>query len=200
MGPRELLAEHRRLLVTGYRHCANGRLMAEERVGRAPFRVVVEELMSEIVCRRNCETRDGHILSTEEMYKKVRAQLCETARITRQREMKWEERLRILHPGWKPKEGEGPMAEWTKEWVASGSKQTPSVETFYSLSPLTPARCRVLIRTHHAIISDKYRFRTRPPTDLAQTKQKPPVVRWWRGRLCVLLQPSQSVIATRLPL
>ena len=31
-----------------------------------------------------------------------------------------EERLGILHPGWEPKEGEGPVAEWLKEWVASG--------------------------------------------------------------------------------
>ena len=41
MAWRALLHEHRRLLVTSYRHCASGKLTAEERTGQAPFRVLM---------------------------------------------------------------------------------------------------------------------------------------------------------------
>ena len=63
MSWRELLCEHRRLMVTGYRHCASGNLIAEERVGSTPFRVLVEETMHALVCRRRRNAKaDGEYL------------------------------------------------------------------------------------------------------------------------------------------
>ena len=50
----------------------------------------------------------------------ARDQLTRIAHWTRQKAYDREDHLRILHPGWQPKEGEGPVAEWEKEWIASG--------------------------------------------------------------------------------
>ena len=113
MAWRALLHEHRRLLVTSYRHCASGRLTAEERTGQAPFRVLMAETIAALVRRRrqNAATcvGDGHLRATvHDVYAQVRARFESVACMTYQRARNWEERLQILHPGWQPKPGEGP--------------------------------------------------------------------------------------------
>ena len=122
MGWRELALAHRRLLVTGYRHAARASQMAEERAGHTPFRVLMETLMSAIVQRRhhNAHALGSLQLGVGEVYGSVRRELLEVAQWTHQRAVKLEERLRIMRPEWRPKEGEGPVMEWEKAWVASG--------------------------------------------------------------------------------
>lgn len=59
-GWEELTTESARLLITGYKHCPRSRLMAEERVGRTPTRVLVLETLRAIVnrCHRNEQSTD----------------------------------------------------------------------------------------------------------------------------------------------
>ena len=59
------------------------------------------------------------------------------ARWTHRKAYAWEDHLRILHPDWQPKEGEGPVAEWVKEWVASNFFS----ETDGGIQCCLPARC-----------------------------------------------------------
>ena len=49
---RDLLEDQRRLLVSGYPHCASGQLIAEERVGHVPFRVLMQLMMAALIQRR----------------------------------------------------------------------------------------------------------------------------------------------------
>jgi ribonuclease HI len=118
---RQLMKEQARLVVTGYRHCASGRLTAEERVGHKPLRVLMAVTMHAIVNRRRHNAHAEHLSARVDwIYEQTRGQLNAIAQWTRRIARDQETHLRILHPKWQPKEGEGPMAEWTKEWVASG--------------------------------------------------------------------------------
>jgi ribonuclease HI len=120
---RELLHEQRRLLVTGYRHCASEKQTAEERSGATPFRVLMEVTMDALVRRRRRNASlAGECLDArvDTIYAHARDQLTHIAHWTRRKAYEWEDHLRILHPGWQPTEGEGPVADWVKEWVASG--------------------------------------------------------------------------------
>ena len=125
MGWRQCVHEHRRLLMTGYRHCPGGGIVEEERTGRTPFRILMAETIAALVRRRRCNAcrvdgDDCLHASVQRVYAQVRGRFEEIAAMTLRKAMAWEERLRILHPGWEPSEGEGPMEEWKRAWVTSG--------------------------------------------------------------------------------
>ena len=127
-------------MVTGYRHCASERLTAEERSGATPFRILMEETMHALVRRRrhNARAAGEHLdARVDVIYAHVREALCHVAHWTRRKAHEWEDHLRILHPKWEPKEGEGPVNEWRKEWVASGFFD----ETIGGLVCCLPMRC-----------------------------------------------------------
>ena len=58
--------------------------------------------------------------SASAIYASAREVLCEHAIWTRKTARKLDERIRILHPKWEPKPGEGPIDQWQKEWIHSG--------------------------------------------------------------------------------
>ena len=126
--------------MTGYRHCASEKLTAEERSGATPFRVLMAVTMHTLVLRRR---RNAHAVGecpdarVDKIYTRARDELQCVARWTRRKAYAWEDHLRILHPDWQPKEGEGPVAEWVKEWVASKFFS----ETDGGIQCCLPARC-----------------------------------------------------------
>jgi hypothetical protein len=92
----QLVDEQRRLIITGYRHCASKSGAAEERAGKLPFRALMNETIAALVRRqrRNALGADsGESLDAkvDKIYAHVRRQLAELARLTQEKAIKWEE-------------------------------------------------------------------------------------------------------------
>ena len=54
------------------------------------------------------------------IYNEARRALIRTCAHTRRRAIDEEKAIRLRIPGWQPSPGEGPVAEWETEWLASG--------------------------------------------------------------------------------
>ena len=54
------------------------------------------------------------------IYNEARRALIRTYAHTRRRALDEEKAIRLRIPGWQPSPGEGPVAEWETEWLASG--------------------------------------------------------------------------------
>ena len=118
----EIIEEQRRLTITGYRHCASDSIMADERRGLTPWRVWMLEILRGIIHRRQVNAYDDQplIIRADRVYEEAMSRLSQVAEWSKRGAVELETRLRILHPGWQPKEGEGPVDQWAKEWIKSG--------------------------------------------------------------------------------
>ena len=84
------------------------------------MRVLMTALTHAIVKRRRYNARaEQPRARVDQIYEYARTELIKTAGWTRRAAVEQENHRCILNPGWKPKEGEGPVAKWTKEWIAS---------------------------------------------------------------------------------
>ena len=56
----------------------------------------------------------------DSIFKDARAALVRQFYYTAKRAQQTEREIRLRIPGWQPSPGEGPVAEWEREWLASG--------------------------------------------------------------------------------
>ena len=98
--------------------------MAEGRIGVTPTRVIMLETLAGIVRRRHRNAllapEDTPDVRVDTIYNEARRALIRTYAHTRRRALDEEKAIRLRIPGWQPSPGEGPVAEWETEWLASG--------------------------------------------------------------------------------
>ena len=124
MGREQLVHEYRRLCITGFRLTTGRGQMAEGRIGATPTRVIMLEALAGIVRRRHRNALlapdDTPDVRVDTIYNEARRALIRTFAHTRRRALDEERAIRLRIPGWQPSPGEGPVAEWETEWLASG--------------------------------------------------------------------------------
>ena len=120
----QLAHEHRRLCITGFRLTTSRGQMAEGRIGATPTRVMMLETLAGIVRRRHYNANLAHDATpdarVDSIFKDARAALVRQFYYTAKRAQQTEREIRLRIPGWQPSPGEGPVAEWERDWLASG--------------------------------------------------------------------------------
>ena len=109
----DLLHEHRRFLVTGYRYDPSESLRSEARRGSTPLRVLALEFLRALTLRRCSNT---HLIDSyqppntriDSIYIDARKALTHAAHATWRTVTQLDQDLRISKPGWEPSEGKGP--------------------------------------------------------------------------------------------
>ena len=98
--------------------------MAEGRIGTTPTRVMMLETLAGIVRRRHYNANLAHDATpdarVDSIFKDARAALVRQFYYTAKRAQQTEREIRLRIPGWQPSPGEGPVAEWERDWLASG--------------------------------------------------------------------------------
>ena len=98
--------------------------MAEGRIGATPTRVMMLETLGGIVRRRHYNANLAHDATpdarVDSIFKDARAAFVRQFYYTVKRAQQIERDIRLRIPGWQPSPGEGPVAEWEREWLASG--------------------------------------------------------------------------------
>ena len=117
----QLAHEHRRLCITGFRLTTSRGQMAEGRIGATPTRVMMLETLAGIVRRRHYNANLAHDATpdarVDSIFKDARAALVRQFYYTAKRAQQTEREIRLRIPGWQPSPGEGPVAEWEREWM-----------------------------------------------------------------------------------
>ena len=81
-------------------------------------------------------------MRVDTIYNEARRALIRTYAHTRRRALDEEKAIRLRIPGWQPSPGEGPVAEWETEWLASGVCSSEG-ETLESIRGVAANGCAV---------------------------------------------------------
>ena len=128
LSPEALVAKHKRALITGFRLGDISRSIPTPPSQDDPFINLIAETHVALIrnVRRNgiVSSWDYASFRPDRLYNDIRSAMGEVTKYSLRVAKKWEERIRILHPGisFVDENGEdkGPVGEWRKRWEAKG--------------------------------------------------------------------------------
>ena len=123
LSPRDLVAEFRLPLVTGYRHFDQMRISVDSPPDASPFTALIAFAHSSLKRRRraNSSAQDFGDVRTDvrSLYTGIRRDMQEYATNALRKADRQQSDLEIMYPD-KIFEEEGPVADWTRKWVCTG--------------------------------------------------------------------------------
>ena len=115
---------------SGPRWAGSGRV--PDLLRETPTRVMMLETLAGIVRRRHYNANLAHDATpdarVDSIFKDARAALVRQFYYTAKRAQQTEREIRLRIPGWQPSPGEGPVAEWEREW-GNGSRPASFLTT-----------------------------------------------------------------------